>query len=416
VGCSRTRLLLEAVLQTSKSRLPPVWLMGFINAPLGIFGAVALITLPQLLAANGVPEERIAAITAIILTPGFASFIMAPLLDWRFSRRFYAVVLAVMTAGLLTASLLALRDLVLLTVLAFCGMWTTQLYVAAVGGWLGTIVPAEDKAKVGAWCAVANTAAGGVTAIFAITVLRGLPFWLGAALLGLLILSPLAVFPWLPVKPADLKLASESFRDFIRDVLALLKQPAVLLALMLFCAPCASFALTNALGGLGKDYGASERMVGLVGGAGVTVAGIFGSLIVPWIARRLPPRPLYLAIGAVGALFTLALIVMPRPPTVFALAMLGENIFQAAAFSVEYIVILRGISQDNPLAATQYGLLTAATTVPIAYMQALDGIGYGKAGILGSYLTDAMLSFAACVLLGLVLGYIRRRVRARAAA
>src|SRR5689334_5088699 len=92
-------------------RLPPVWLMGFGFVPLGVFGGTMLIAVPQLLAANHVPEPRIAAVTAVGLFAGFGSFLLAPLLDWRFSRRTYAIGLALVTAACLVGALLTIGDL-----------------------------------------------------------------------------------------------------------------------------------------------------------------------------------------------------------------------------------------------------------------------------------------------------------------
>ena len=56
-----------------------------------------LFTMPQLLAAQHAPPNRIAAITAMALAPGFMSFLMAPLLDWRLSRRTWAVIFTLLT-------------------------------------------------------------------------------------------------------------------------------------------------------------------------------------------------------------------------------------------------------------------------------------------------------------------------------
>ena len=70
-------------------RLLPIWLMGLVNLPFSISGTVLLITVPQLLAARHVPEPMIASITAFALIPGFAAFVVSPILDVRFSRRTY---------------------------------------------------------------------------------------------------------------------------------------------------------------------------------------------------------------------------------------------------------------------------------------------------------------------------------------
>jgi PAT family beta-lactamase induction signal transducer AmpG len=213
-----------------------------------------------------------------------------------------------------------------------------------------------------------------------------------------------------PCPPADGRLAHESFREFARDLVTLLKRPSVLWTLLLFVAPAASFALTNILGGLGRDFHTSEQMVGLIGGAGVAIAGVAGSLTMPALGKFVPPRPLYLWVGGVGALFSFSLVALGHGPVTFGLAMLGENVFQAASFAVAYIIILRSIGHDNPLAATQFGVLLAAGGLPLSYMQVLDGQAYGWGGVNGSYMADALVSGGASALLGLLLWVMRKHI------
>lgn len=390
--------------------LPPVWLMGFGNVPLGAAGAVILVTTPQLLAANHVPEPKIAAITSIALIPMVVGFPLAPVLDWRLPRRSYAIAFTISAAVCQYAALLFIHDLAILTTLLFLSFLSVALVVASVGGWFGNLLADEKKSALGAWLTVGNIGAGGLVASVAIDLMRGLPAGLGAAALSLPFLAVLPLFLWTRCPPADHHLAAESFRAFARDVLALLRRRSVLWTLPLFLAPSASFALTNTLGGLGHDFATPEGLVALLGGAGATIAGVSASLLIQALAKPVPPRPLYLAVGVVGALFTLSLILMARTPTVFGLAMLGENAFQAAAFSVANIIILRTMGHDNPLAATQFGLLSAAYAVPLVYMQILDGSAYGHGGVNGSFFVDAAVSGAACVALAIVLRVCRRRI------
>jgi len=383
--------------------------MGLCNFPLGAYYAVMLLTLPQLLTANSVPQQQIAYTTAVGLVPSFCSFLLSPLIDWRFRRRTYAIVFAGMAALMAFSALTFIRELGLLTVFLFFGSASVTLYYAAIGGWLGGLVGSEDKSRLGAWFTVANFGGGGFTAVIAIILLRELPFQLGAIILSLLLLAPLPVLAFLPAPPADRRLASDSFREFFREVLALLGRRTVLWTLLLFAMPAASFALTNQLSGLGRDFGASEQLVGIVAGAGVSMAGIVGSLIVPRLIREFRPLHLYLLIGSVGCLFTLMLIGLPRTPAIFALAVLGENAFQSAAFAVESTIILRGIGNNNPLAATQYALLAAAPTFPIAYMQAVDGTAYAGGGLSGSFLADGFVGLVACAILASLFWLVRRQ-------
>lgn len=119
---------------------PPVWLLGLCNFTFGAYFAVMLQTVPQLLSADGVPQPTIARVTAIGMIPSFCSFFLSPILDWRFTRRAYAIALALLNGGALLAMLASLHDMTRLATFMFVGAGTINLYQAALGGWLASIV------------------------------------------------------------------------------------------------------------------------------------------------------------------------------------------------------------------------------------------------------------------------------------
>lgn len=387
----------------------PISFMGIANLPFGLYGAVVLITVPQLLASEHVPQPLIASITAAAMIPTFCGFLLAPILDVRFSRRSYALLFGILTA---LAAWLGLSNLAAPGMLAVClilGFLFANMFYNALGGWLGDVVPPGDEGMLGASFTMGNVVGFGIGAILFINLLRALPAPWGPAAVAAAIALPLLLLVAVPASVSERRSAHESFATLARDLRQLLRSKIVLRTLLLFCLPASSFALTNSLGGLGDDFGASERFVALIAGLGVTGAAALAVLAVPPLVRRMAPLLLYLAIGSVGALFTLSLLLLPRVPSVFALALIGQNVFQSAAFVVENTIIFRTIGDDNPLAATQFGLLAAATAFPITYMQAIDGQGYRLAGLTGGLTTDAGLSLLACaVLLPLVLLWLRR--------
>ncbi len=317
----------------------------------------------------------------------------------KLSRRTYAILFALLTALFAFAALTSIGQVSRLRVLLVAGFLCSNLYNSSIGGWLGGLVTEEDEGRLGAWFSMSSICGSGTMAILAITLLRVLPYRGGAALVTLLMLLPLLIFRWIPEPEAERRLARESFMALFRDIAALSRRPAVLRTLIIFCLPAASFALTNMLGGLGADFRASERFVGLVAGVGVTFAGAFGSLIVPPLLRRVRPHSLYLLVGGTGALFTRCLLLLPRSPAILAVALIMENVFQSAAFATENKIIFNTIGPGNPIAATQYSVLYAATMLPIAYMQMIDGLAYGYGGMAGSLANDAAISLAACLLL-----------------
>lgn len=383
-------------------KLPPAWLLGWGNLPLAVNGSVGILAVPDLLASAHVPEAQIAIVTSLYLATGFVSIPLAPLLDWRFSRRAYAIFFAILGAACNFGALLSVSNVTVLSILLFLAGLSVAMCVTAMGGWFGNLVPMDKKDALGAWLSVVNFGAGGVVSAFIIYLVRTLPHPFGEAAISALILLVLPLFLLTPCPPADRKLASESFRNFARDVAALFRRKDVQWVLLIFLAPSASFALTNTLSGFGHDFHTSDELVGVIGGSGVTVAGVFGALIVPQITKRVSPVALYLLVGLVGAAFTLSLIPAPRDSTIFGIAVLGQNIFQSAAFTAANAITLRTIGHNNPLAATQFGVLIGVTQIPLTYMQMIDGRAYGFSGVTGTFAADALISGAACVILGLL--------------
>jgi len=401
--------------------------MGLSNATIGLVGGFIVLPLPQMLAAQGVPEIKIAAVSAACLSPGFWVFLLGPMLDIRFSRRLYATVFAILAGLGLTLAVLMRAHLLVLEVLVMTAYAASVLSSNALGGWLAGVIPEvaasegdnpdHEGARLSAWTQVGLFLGNGLMAAMAAEGLRRLPLWAIAPLLGALVILPAAIFPWIPVPElispdsakSTLNLARDGFRQLFLELRALLKRREVLLTLLLFTAPTGSFALTNQLGGVSQDFHASPAFVGRMGGAVLSLAGAAACLLLPLLARWIKSLPLYLLIGTVGSLFTLTLLLLPRNPATFAVAFLGENVVQALSFTAAVAICFATIGRNNPLAATQFSLLTSATVIPILYMGVLDGRVYGGHGLARMYLMDGGLSLAACALMAAVMWIFARR-------
>jgi MFS transporter, PAT family, beta-lactamase induction signal transducer AmpG len=381
----------------------PVWLASLTGASFGMAGGFIIVVLPQMLAARHVPEPTIASVTAAGLSPGFYSFLLSPALDVRFSRRFYATVLTFVSAAALGSSVFQIDNVWLLTVNVMLGMAAIQLAQSALYAWLLQVTRQDDAHRLSAWVTVTNIGGGGLMAAVGGEMVAHFALGAAAALIAGMIVLPVALFPWIPAPRPDQRHAGESFRQFFASVLALLKRREVLFGIALFVAPCGTFTLTNMLGGLGGDFHASAREVSLLLGAGGVIAGACGSLLLPPLAKRLALRPLYLAIGLGGAVFTFVLILLPRTPGTFFVAAMGENLVQAVEIAGSIAIAFEIMGKDNPLAATTCAILTAAYNVPISYMLVVDGRAFGRGGVAGAFAVDAGLGVVACAVMALVL-------------
>lgn len=381
----------------------PLWMMGLTNATFGMMGGFCVVTIPQLLAADGVPGGHIAVITAAIISPGFWAFIFSPMLDVRFRRRTYAIFFGLIAAIAAAYTVLHHSNPAMVEIVMISGYVGAAFYQGSVGGWMGSLVDKGQDSMLGTWFNVANVGSSGLIIVAGGPLILHAAPELAAAFVFVIMLLPMLLFLFIPAPPPDKLLASESFGRFFREVVSLLGRREVLIGLALFVLPSASFTLTNVLAGLGNNYHASPNAVSFLAGTGSVIAGAGGSFLVPLFAKKIRLRPLYLIIGVVGACFTLSTLLLPRAPWTFGVVFTGEIIFQALAFTVANGIAFEIIGPDNPLAATLFTLLIAAMNFPIWYMGNFDGWGYDRGGIPGSFAVDAGLSITACLLLALVL-------------
>jgi PAT family beta-lactamase induction signal transducer AmpG len=383
--------------------------MGLTNCSYGLYAGIQVFALPQLLAARHVPEATIAAMSAVELSPGFWAFLLSPVLDVKFSRRWYACALALIAAGLLLVAMLNLNHIYFVEAAITLGFLSSYLYQSALGGWLSSISTHEEENALSIWMTIGNVAGGAVMAVACGEIVSHFSVTTAAILLALIVVAPMIPFPFMPAPGPDRRLANESFGQFFSDLLALVKRREVLVALVLFISPAGSFALTNFLAGLGGDFHASPRLLGFILGIGAGLAGIAGSFLFQPLSRLLPLRPLYLAIGFVGSLFTLSLIALAHTPTAFTIALVGENLLQSCAITACTAITFDVIGRDNPLASTTFCFLGSMYGLPLSYMLYVDGIGYSRHAAAGAFATDALCGILASLLLGVLLFSLARR-------
>lgn len=393
---------------TTERRVPPPWLLSVPIAIFGMTGGFIIVTLPQMLAAMGVPGGHIAVAVAVITSPGFWAFLLAPFLDVRFRRRTYALFFGLLAVTATAFTVLYHPSKMEIEIVMTAGFLSLALYGAAVGGWTGALIEKDQNIKLGSWNTIFNIGSGGLGVLLSGYFTQHFTPGHAALLIFVIFLSPMLAFFFIPAPPPDDRVASENFVRFVKEVASLLKRREVLVALTLFLLPSASFALTNTLGGWGKDFHASPGLVSFVGGVGAMIAGVVGSFLVPPIAKKFALRPMYLAIGMIGAVFTLSLLLLPRAPGTYGLAFLGENTFQAAAFATANGITYEVIGKGNPLAATIFALLLSATNFPIDYMEIVDGHGFDWHGVTGAFMADALVSGSVCIILWIVLFRVLR--------
>jgi PAT family beta-lactamase induction signal transducer AmpG len=391
-------------------RIPPDFVTGMGTLTFGFVVGFSITAMPFLLSKAGVSVDRIAAISATAMSPTFFTFLLTPIVDVGFTRRTYALGLAVATAASLGAALFLLSParLPLFTALLFLAVLCAVLQNNAVFGWMTEFVPDERRGKVGGWQNAANLGGGAAGSMLVMSLARSLTIeTVGILMTALVLVSPLVLL-WFP-RPAAPKLGlTEIFGGTFRSVVRTSRQPNVLTGFLLFLLPAGCVAATNLFSGLGKDFAARPERVIWATGAGVALFSSIGALLGGYLADRVDRKTLYLSGGALAGLCSISLALLPHTETALIAGVLAYNGIAGICYAAFSALSLELAGVGNPTAATQLGLFAAATNAAIVYMTWADGQGYRLFGIRGLFLVDGLAGILAST--GLMIFLRRRRL------
>jgi PAT family beta-lactamase induction signal transducer AmpG len=381
--------------------------MGLSNASFGLYSGIAFFAIPQVLATHHVTEARIAAITAMALSPNFWAVMFGPMLDVRFSRRWYATLFAALAAVLVLIAVMNLGHLVVLEVALVLGSASAILSTTALGGWLSSVCPKADENKLSAWFNLAYICASGFTMIIAGEFIRHLPLWIAAVVLAAIVFLPATIFLLIPAPGPDRRLGRRKLHPVQPRDLHPLASPgsadhaaALPHPLRFVRIDQPAWRYRQRLQRIAED-GEPGRRSGGHRSRHPRLPALSSSFpadaAAPSLSRQWNIRRPFYAEPCCAA---------PRPWT-FVLALFGEFLFQAVSYTGTVALAFETIGQDNPLAATTFTFLIAATNVPVAYMLYLDGRAYGFGGVRGSFAADAIISIVVCLLIGFILSRLQ---------
>jgi MFS transporter, PAT family, beta-lactamase induction signal transducer AmpG len=376
----------------------------------GLVVGFTITALPFLLSKAGVSVDRIAGVSATAMSPTFWGFLLTPLMDVGFSRRFYSLALTGAAATGLGIALWTFSP-AHLPLLAGCLLLAELAIVLqgnAVGGWISEFLPDAERGRVGGWMNAANLGGG---ALGSMLIMWASPYFT-LRTLGLLIALAVAlsalVFLFFP-EPAKPALGlRQIFGGTFRSVVQTSRQPQVLTGFLLFLAPASCVAAINLFSGLGNDFHTASDRVVWVTGAGAALTSAIGSIAGGYLADRMNRGVLYLLGGALAGLCSLSLAWTLHTQNVFTAGVLIYNGIAGISYAAFSALGFQLVGIRNPTAATQLGLFAAATNGAIVYMTWADGQGYRLFGVRGLFLVDGFASIGAAVLL---LAWLQWRTR-----
>ncbi len=381
--------------------------------PFGLTVGFTVTALPFVLTHLGIPLYKVAAVSAIVMSPTFWGFLLQPLMDTGLTRRAYAWLTAAVSAICLAAALmiLSVAHLELAAGLLLVAELSMVLFSGAVTGWTAQFTPDSLRGSVSGWSNVANLGGGALGSLAVMSLLPHVRVqWLGLGLGAAILLGavPLAFFPEATRSAFGFR---QIFTDALKATWRACKTKEVLTGFAVFLVPASAEAAINLFSGMGNDFHTSATTVVWVTGAGCAVTASLGALLGGYAANHVSRGRLYLGAGLATSFVAMAMALSPHTPLNFILGALVYNGLAGVAYAAFNAFGYQLVGNNSAVASTQLGLFSASTNLAIVYMTAADGHASKHFGVTGLLLTDSIASMASAILLLILLRKLLTRPR-----
>ena len=147
---------------SAEVKVPPAWLVGLLLFPFGLVVGFTITALPFLLTRQGIPLDRVAETSAIVMSPTFWGWTVCPVLDTGLTRKAYCWLTATVAAVSIALALAAFSPhrLALTTALLLLAELAVVMFGNAANGWMAEFLPDHMRGSVAGWTNVANLGGG----------------------------------------------------------------------------------------------------------------------------------------------------------------------------------------------------------------------------------------------------------------
>jgi PAT family beta-lactamase induction signal transducer AmpG len=382
----------------------PLWLYGVLDIPYGVVTTGLFTTsMAFLLARSGMKTGEIASTLALMNLPITFYFLYAPIVDFLMRRKVWAALVGSGAGVLGGAGLWELgRSVHWAVVLLFFASALATLVSAASGGMMASLLNKEEKARVGGWIQGGNLGAGslvgGLLLYLAAKHGNGL---LGAVVVGTCVLPALcALAVREPHREKRVERLGETFRGLGQEMKGMFFNWKNVPGMLVLASPVGTGAMQSLMGGLTKQYGATETQLAFASGWGgglLTAAGSLCAILWPARLNRMVPyigsSVLYMAIMA-------AVAMGPMRASTLVLGVLASNFATGLCYGCYTGLVLQTLGEGGRRQSSRYTLLNAVGNLPIVYMLWLCGRvaeRFGPRSIAGF---DALMNAATILLFG----------------
>jgi PAT family beta-lactamase induction signal transducer AmpG len=378
------------------------WVFALLIVPMAVLSnGVISGGLSFLLSKQGVPMARSASIISLLNLPQTIYFLWSPITDFWIRRRTW-LMLAATTSAIGLVIFFQIKNLAspAAVSLLFLSACFAQLVVAACGGIMGSLRSEAVRRRASSFYQGGSLAFGAagiyVVATLAERMSLGHLGWVIAAMVALPSLVALAA-PKQDVITAES--ASAIFKRIGREFRGTFFRWKALPYTLVVLFPMGSGAAIGLLPGLATDYHISGQQVAWMNGLAGSALTALGALAATLIPVRVRASVGYILVCLVNEATLVVLWLGPlRPSTYF----IGATLYLftiGTCYAMFTAVVLEFLGDSGKSGSARYSIINSMGNVPVVYMIAVDGLGYGRWGTRGLPAADAVVGFLGGTLL-----------------
>lgn len=351
------------------------FLIFFLTIPSGLSQGFVTVALPYILTQHGFSVSQSAAVVALGFSANIWRFLWGPIVDISLSlKKWYWISIALCTSSLLLlcSNSFAVNQKAFLTLIVFISQVAATFLLLPVNGFMAKSIAEHEKGKASGWYQAGSLTGVGIGG--------GAGLWLtthysvmtaGIVLSVACIVSALVILVVKDIQSEKEKTIFKEMAALGKNIFAMIKIPAALLVIMLMFLPIGTGAAANLWSAIAKDWNVQADTVALVTGILSGFVSAVGCVVGGYVLDRWGNWVGYMGSGALCALITFVIAIMPMHPYVYITGVLvytfGIGMINAAFTSV----ILYAIGKRH--VATKFSLLASMGNVPVVYMTALNG-------------------------------------------
>ena len=246
-------------------------------------------------------------------------------------------------------------------------------------------VPPELRGRASGWSQAGNLGGAGIGGGIGLLLAENVSSsWVSGAVLAAICIVCWGATLFLPplrvVRTAGVNYAAHLL-EVGRNVIGVARSRLGYLALIIMILPVGSGGVPWAA--IAGEWQVGANLVAFVNGISGGIASIVGALIAGYVCDRMDLKKAYSMFGLFVGLVTVAMIALPRTPTVFVGGVLAYQAMVGMAYTGYAAIVLEAIGKKSP--ATNWNLMAALSNIPIAAMSQIDG------HVHDTYGTDMML-------------------------